>query len=225
MRRNQRKHRVGERSPFDHRGGLSWWHLACLAGAVATLGAVHLSSVASDFRLIAGLHRWVITYAEGFHRRGLVGTVFQALVGHEPLNVQVALASLVSTIGTWLWAVAALSLLAIAAWRTRDRLLVSATSAYAAFCILNPMWTTRAHDNGYVDWLVGLVVTGALAAYAYRRHVLSGALVAVGIVAYWGTAFVWLPLGFLIACRVLRDLVGDGRSSLGERALEALRRP
>ena len=63
---------------------------------------------------------------------------------------------------------------------------------------------------------------GALAAFVYRRHVLSGVLVAVGIVAYWGTMFVWLPLGFLITCLLLRDLIHDpAQSTLLHRAIAA----
>ena len=66
----------------------------------------------------------------------------------------------------------------------------------------------------------------ALAAFAGRRPVLSGALVAAGIVAYWGTIFVWLPLGFLIVCLLLRDAVaGDvGQMSLMKGILASCRR-
>ena len=164
-----------------------------------------------------------MTYAEGFHRRGLVGTVFQALVGDEPREMQVAVASQISAAGTYLWAAAAFVLMAFAAWRTGNRALLGATLAYAAFAFVNPMWTTRAFDNGYLDWLAGLLVLGALGAFAYRRHVLSRrVLVAVGIVAYWGTVFVWLALGFLITCLLLRDLLHDpAQSTLLHRAIAA----
>ena len=181
-----------------------------------------MASVAAEFRPIAGLHRWLMTYAEGFHRRGLVGTVFQALVGDQPRETQIAVASLVSAAGTYLWAAAAFVLMAFAAWRTRNPALLGATLAYAAFAFVNPMWTTRAYDNGYLDWLAGLVVLGALAAFVYRRHVLSGVLVAVGIVAYRGTVFVWLALGFPITCLLLRDLIHDpAQSTLLHRAIAA----
>lgn len=194
------------------------------AGAIAAFGATHLASVASDFRSVAGLHRWLMTYAEGFHRRGLVGTVFQAIVGDEPREVQIALASQVSAGGTWLWAAAAFVLMAFAAWRTRSRAIQGTTLAFAAFAFVNPMWTTRAYDNGYLDWLAGLAVLGALAAFAYRRHVLSGAVVAAGIVAYWGTVFVWLPLAFLAACLMARDLLRhDSQIPVLHRAVAACR--
>ena len=96
--------------------------------------------------------------------------------------------------------------------------------AYAAFAFVNPMRTTRAHDNGYLDWLGGTRRAGALAAFAYRRYLLSGIVVAAGIVAYWGTVFVWLALGFLIACQVARDLMRDGaQSPVLRRAIAACR--
>ena len=179
-------------------------------GAIAALAVLHTASVVVEFRRVAGLHRWLMTYAEGFHRRGLVGTVFQFLVGHQSREAQVEFASRVSEVGTYLWLAAALGVFAVAAARVRDRALGWAAVAFAAFAFINPMWTTRAFDNGYLDWLVGIVVVAALAAFAGRRPVLSGALVAAGIVAYWGTIFVWLPLGFLIVCLLVRDaLAGD----------------
>lgn len=189
--------------PADSRGG--YWGLALCAGAVGAFAATHLASVADDFRMTAGLHRWLMTYAEGFHRRGLVGTLFQALVGHAPREIQVAVASQISAGGTWVWATAAFVLMVFAAWRTRDRALLGTTLAYAAFAFVNPMWSTRAYDNGYLDWLAGLVVLGSLAAFLGRRHVLSGVLAAIGIVAYWGTVFVWLAVGLLVTCVLLRD--------------------
>ena len=45
-----------------------------------------------------------------------------------------------------------------AAARTKSRALLGVALAYAAFAFVNPMWTTRAHDNGYLDWLAGLAV-------------------------------------------------------------------
>ena len=99
----------------------------------------------------------------------------------------------------------ALALFVVAAARVRERALGWAALAFAGFAFINPMWTTRAFDNGYPDWLVGILVVAALAAFAGRRPALSGALVAAGIVAYWGTIFVWLPLGLLIVCLLLRD--------------------
>ncbi len=184
------------------------WGLALGAGAVAALATLHTASVFDEFRLVAGLHRWLMTYAEGFHRRGLVGTLFQAVAGDESRDTQVALASQVSTAGLYLWLAGALALLVFAAARVRDRAVMALTLAFGAFAFLNPMWTTRAHDNGYLDWLVGLAVTGALAAFVLRRPLVAGALAAVGIVAYWGTLFVWLPLGFLGTCLLLRDAGG-----------------
>ena len=159
---------------------------------------MHLASVAADFSVVAGLHRWFMTYSSGFHRRGLVGTVFQFLVGDLPRAAQIEVASQVSAIGIYLWLIAALGLFLVAAARVKSNAFRWAALAFAAFAFINPMWTTRAFDNGYLDWLVGLAVVGALAAFAYRRPLLSGALVAVSIVAYWGTIFIWLPLGFLI---------------------------
>ena len=184
------------------------------AGAVAALALLHLASVVVEFRRVAGLHRWLMTYAEGFHRRGLVGTVFQFLVGHQPPEAQIELASRVSAAGTWLWLALTLGVFVFAAVRLRDRALRWAAIAFAAFAFINPMWTTRMYDNGYLDWLVGIVVVGALAVFVLRRPVLSGALAAAGIVAYWGTIFVWLPLGFLIFCLLLRDAVAGGAGQI-----------
>lgn len=193
---------------------MRFWGLAFGAGTVALLAAMHLASVSSDFRLVAGLHRWLMTYAEGFHRRGMVGTLFQSLVGGEPRDAQIALASQISAAGTFLWLGAAFALIVFAAARIKDRALMGATLAFGALALINPMWTTRAHDNGYLDWLVGLAVAGALAAFVFRRPVLSGVLAAVGILAYWGTIFVWLPLGFLIACLLLRDAPAHGAAGI-----------
>ena len=167
---------------------------------------MHLASVAADFSVVAGLHRWLMTYSSGFHRRGLVGTVFQFLVGDLPRAAQIEVASQVSAIGIYLWLLAALGLFLVAAARVKNSAFRWAALAFAAFAFINPMWTTRAFDNGFLDWLVGLAVVGALAAFAYRRPLLSGALVAVSIVAYWGTIFVWLPLGFLIFVRCAKEL-------------------
>ena len=55
------------------------------------LAVLHLASVVVEFRLVAVLHRWLMTYAEGFHRRKLVGTVFQFLVGHQSREAQIKL--------------------------------------------------------------------------------------------------------------------------------------
>ena len=225
MARKHQERQRGNRTAVGKHWPASWG-LALCAGAIAAFGAIHLASVASDFRSVAGLHRWLMTYAEGFHRRGLVGTVFQALVGQEPRETQVALASQISAIGTYLWIAAAFGLMVFAAARTRSRGLLGVTLAYAAFAFVNPMWTTRAHDNGYLDWLVGLSVLGALAAFSYRRHVLAGTVVAVCIVAYWGTVFVWLALGFLVACLMARDVMHhDPRIPVLNRAIAVCRSP
>ena len=166
---------------------------------------MHLASVAADFSVLAGLHRWFMTYSSGFHRRGLVGTVFQFLVGDLPRAAQIEVASQVSAIGTYLWLIAALGVFLVVAARVKNNAFRWAALAFAAFAFINPMWTTRAFDNGFLDWLVGLAVVGALTAFACRRPLLSGALVAVSIVAYWGTIFVWLPLGFLIFARSAKE--------------------
>lgn len=167
-------------------------------GGISVLALIHLASVVDEFRVTAGLHRWLMTYAEGFHRRGLVGTIFQGFVGDWLRQEQIALASQISAGATYLWLVAGIALFWYAAKKIGDRGLGKAALAFAAFAFINPMWTTRAHDNGYLDWLAGLCVVVATAAFAVRRPLLSGAVVAVGIVAYWGTVFVWLPLGSLI---------------------------
>ena len=167
-------------------------------GSISVLALIHLASVIDEFRAVAGLYRWLITYAEGFHRRGLVGTIFQYFVGDWPRQEQIALASQISADATYLWLVAGIALFWYATRKIGDRGLGKAALAFAAFAFINPMWTTRIHDNGYLDWLAGLCVVVATAAFAVRRPLLSGAVVAVGIVAYWGTVFVWLPLGSLI---------------------------
>lgn len=210
---------VGARPP------VSSAQLLCVA-AVAVLAVLHMASVVSEFQSTAGLHRWFMTYAEGYHRRGLIGTVFQFLAGHRPREAQVALASQISAIGTYGWLIGTLAVFVIAAARVRDRALGWAAVAFAAFAFINPMWTTRAYDNGYLDCLPGIAVVAALAAYAGKRPVLSGAMVAVSIVAYWGTIFVWLPLGFLIACVLWRDAAADagGERPAVQRMRAALRR-
>ena len=208
MSKKRRSNRVppGKRNIRSHKERRQPWRVQALCVAVlALLAVLHLASVVVEFRRVAGLHRWLMTYAEGFHRRGLVGTIFQFLVGHLPLEAQIELASRMSEAGTYLWLLGALALFVVAAVRVRDRALGWAALGFAAFAFINPMWTTRAFDNGYPDWLVGIAVVAALAAFAGRKPLLSGALVAAGIVAYWGTIFVWLPLGFLIVCLLLRD--------------------
>ncbi|MDE0026757.1 MAG: hypothetical protein OXP69_20285 [Spirochaetaceae bacterium] len=197
----------------------------CVA-AVGVLAVLHVASVVSEFQATAGLHRWFMTYAEGYHRRGLIGTIFQFLAGHQPREAQIALASQISAAGTYLWLIGTLAVFALAAARLRDRALGWAAVAFAAFAFVNPMWTTRAYDNGYLDCLPGIAVVAALVACAGKRPVLSGALVAVSIVAYWGTIFVWLPLGFLVACVLWRDAAADGCRELPavRRMLAAVRR-
>ena len=189
------------------------WGLILATGAVAGMAVLHLASVFDEFRMVAGLHRWLMTYAEGFHRRGLVGTLFQFAAGDESRDGQVALASQVDTVGLYLWWAGAFALTVFAAARTRDRTVMWVALAFGAFAFLNPMWTTRAHDNGYLDWLAGLTVAGALAAFLFRRPVLSGLLAAFGILAYWGTTFVWLTPGLLIAGLLLREALA--RESAG----------
>ena len=191
-----------------------WPAQALCVAVLALLAVLHVASVVVEFRRVAGLHRWLMTYAEGFHRRGLVGTIFQFLAGHRPLEAQIELASRVSEAGTYLWLFGALALFVVAAGRVRDRALGWAALGFAAFAFINPMWTTRAFDNGYLDWLVGIVMVAALAAFVGRKPLLSGALVAAGIVVYWGTIFVWLPLGFLIVCLLLRDATARGEGNV-----------
>ena len=201
---------------------LQWLSIA----AVVVLAVLHQASVVAEFRMVAGLHRWLMTYAEGFHRRGLVGTIFQFLVGHQPREAQIVLASQVSEVGTYLWLFGAVGVFVLAAARLRNHALGWAAVAFAAFAFINPMWTTRAFDNGYLDWLVGIVVVAALAALAYQRPVLSGALVAAGIAAYWGTIFVWLPVGLLTICLLVRDTTArdSGELSTVQRILAMCRR-
>ena len=153
-----------------------WPAQALCVAVLALLAVLHLASVVVEFRRVAGLHRWLMTYAEGFHRRGLVGTIFQFLAGHRPLEAQIELASRVSEAGTYLWLFGALALFVVAAGRVRDRALGWAALGFAAFAFINPMWTTRAFDNGYLDWLVGIVMVAALAAFASRKPLLSGGL-------------------------------------------------
>ena len=181
-------------------------------GGISALALMHLASVVEEFRVIAGLHRWLMTYAEGFHRRGLVGTIFQYFVGDWPRQEQIALASQISAGAMYLWLVAGIALFWYAARKVGNRGLGNAVLAFAAFAFINPMWTTRAHDNGYLDWLAGLCVVVATAAFAFRRPLLSGAVVAVGIVAYWGTVFVWLPLGSLIVLLLAYKAFAGGGS-------------
>ena len=180
------------------------------AGGIAALALMHLASAASEFRAGAGLHRWLMTWAEGYHRRGLVGTIFQALVGDWPRQEQIALASQISAGATYLWLVAGIAVFWHAAGRVGDRGLRQAALAFAAFAFINPMWTTRAYDNGYLDWLAGLCVLAAAAAVAVRRPLLSGAVAAAGIVAYWGTVFVWLPVGILAGLRLASGALAGG---------------
>ena len=199
-RRKVARRLPGNRSPIEY----------LAAGAIAVLALMHLASAVSEFRPAAGLHRWFMTWAEGYHRRGLVGTIFQALVGDWPRSEQIALASQISAGATYLWLVAGIAVLWHAAGRVADRGLRQAALAFAAFAFINPMWTTRAYDNGYLDWLAGLCVLAAAAAFAFRRPLLSGAVAAVGIVAYWGTVFVWLPVGILAGLRLASGALAGG---------------
>ena len=50
----------------------------------------------------------------------------------------------------------------LAAARVRNHALGWAAVAFAALAFINPMWTTRAFDNGYLDWLVGIAVVARL---------------------------------------------------------------
>ncbi len=202
------------------------WLCGAAVAAVAVLAVLHMASVVSEFQATAGLHRWFMTYAEGYHRRGLIGTVFQFLAGHRPREEQIALASGISAAGTYAWLIGTLAVFVIAAAKSRDRALGGAAVAFAAFAFINPMWTTRAYDNGYLDCLPGIAVVVALAAYAGKRPVLSGAVAAVSVVAYWGTIFVWLPLGFLVACVLWRDAAAGagGKRAAARRLLAAVRR-
>lgn len=109
-----------------------------------------------------------MTYAEGFHRRGLVGTIFQFLVGHWPREVRVEFASQISYTATWFWLAAVFGLFIFTAVRVRNRSVLWAALAFAAFALINPMWTTRIYDNGYLDWLSGLAVVGGLAAFIHK---------------------------------------------------------
>ena len=195
------------------------------AAAIGLLSWMHMSSVVSEFQITAGLHRWMMTYAQGFHRRGLVGTLFQFFFGDLPRAQQIAIASNFSAFATFLWLLASLALLFYAVFRLRDRTLRLAALAFAALALINPMWTTRAFDNGYTDWLAGLAVVGALAAFLAKRPLLSGAAAAFGIVGYWGTIFVWLPLGGLIALLMARDaLAHDAPNRLRGLLAAAMRR-
>ena len=207
-KRSRDKRRSSRAQPEEgaSRAGLqvTWMQALCAAG-IALLAATHLASIAVEFQAANGLHRWFMTYAEGFHRRGLVGTIFQFLVGHRPREAQIELASQVSDVATWLWLAATFGLFGLAAVRVRNRSVLWVALAFAAFALINPMWTTRIHDNGYLDWLSGLAVVGSLTAFICKRPVLSGTLVAVAVIGYWGTMFVWLPLGFLITCLLMRD--------------------
>ena len=213
------------RHPSNAPDRLSTAQWMCFA-AVAVFAVVHLASVVAEFRQVAGLHRWLMTYSEGFHRRGLVGTVFQSLVGHLPRDAQIALASRVSAVGIYLALSCALGLFILATARVRNHALGWAAVAFATIAFINPMWTTRAFDNGYLDWLVGIAVVVAVAALVYGRPVLSGSVAAVGIVAYWGTIFVWLPVGLLSSCLLVRDQAADKdtQPSIAHRILAACRR-
>ncbi len=189
-----------------------WWQQTTLlpetllTATLAVLALMHLASVDDRFRVLSAAHRWLMTYSDGFHRRGLVGTIFQFFAGDQPRQVQYDLASRVSALGTYLFFAIGFALFFYAAARIRDRALRTATLGFATLAFINPMWATCANNNGYLDWLAGLCVILALAAFAFRRPWLSGAVAAVGIVAYWGTLFIWLPLGFLIFCVLARDV-------------------
>lgn len=189
------------------RHGRAWYFLAELfaVGALAVLAVMHLASVPSNFRMIAGLHRWLMSYADGYHRRGLVGTIFQFFVGDEPRKAQIALASEISLLGVYSCLIAVFAVFVYAAARIGDHALRRAAWCFAALMFVNPMWTTRAFDNGYLDWLADLSVIAALVAFLCKRPRLSGAIIALAVIAYWGTLFVWLPLGFLIFCVLARD--------------------
>ncbi len=184
-----------------------------LTSALGVLALIHLASVDDRFRVLSAAHRWLMTYSDGFHRRGLVGTIFQFFADDQPRQVQYDLASRISALGTYLFLAVGFALFFYAAARMRDQALRSAILGFAALAFINPMWTICANNNGYLDWLTGLCVTLALAAFAFGRPWLSGAVAAVGIVAYWGTLFIWLPLGFLIFCVLMRDVLAQGNAT------------
>lgn len=141
--------------------------LGLWGSGIAILSLVHIASVSSNFRITAGLHRWLMTYAEGFHRRGLVGTIFQFFSGDITRKAKIALASSISAIGLYVWWALSFALL-LYAMRSMH-IASNATSTppsnasqigrqarfavwgFAAFAFINPMWTTRTYDNGYFD--------------------------------------------------------------------------
>ncbi|MGR3914893.1 MAG: hypothetical protein OD918_10360 [Gammaproteobacteria bacterium] len=221
-KRNKARNRPGASPPAESVRALEY----AAAVAIGLLAFMHMASVAVHFQLSAGLHRWLMTYANGFHRRGLVGSVFQFFYGDMPRDAQIAAASWVSSAATYLWLLASLALFFSVVFRLRERALRLIALAFGALAFLNPMWTLRAFDNGYTDWLAGLAVVGALAAFLCKRPVTAGLVVSLGIIGYWGTVFVWLPLGWLIALLIARDALSSDRSSGGWRdmARDALRR-
>ena len=183
----------------------SWAQWLCVGG-IAVLAVMHLASVAADFSVVAGLHRWFMTYSSGFHRRGLVGTVFQFLVGDLPRAAQIEIASQVSAIGTYLWLIAALGLFLVAAARVKNNAFRWAALAFRRIRVHQP----DVDDARLRQRLSGLA--GPASRWWERLpHSLTGGrccpalLVAVSIVAYWGTIFVWLPLGFLIFLRSAKE--------------------
>lgn len=189
---------------------------------IAVLSWMQMYSVEYAFRTLAGLHRWMMTYAHGFHRRGLLGSIFQFFFGDLPVRAQIEIASGVSTFATYAWWLLALVLFFGVTLQLRDRRLRWCALAFGAAVFVNPMWPMRIFDNGYTDWLTGLAVFAALAAYAGKRPLLAGIVAAVGIVGYWGTVFVWLPLGLLIAVLLVRDACADDSDACS--ALQLLRK-
>jgi hypothetical protein len=165
---------------------------------VAALAVLNVTKAFPDALQAYGWPYWRLTWAHGFVRRGLIGSLFQLAFSGARVETQ---RSAVMALHVAL----AIALdLALAAWcfalwrraRAADRPLVAAAGA-ALF--LSPLPTTLLYLAGNLD--VFVVAFAAAAAYAWSRSRvrLAAALAAVGVLVHESFVFLWLPIVLVAA--------------------------
>lgn len=175
-------------------------------GATGLIGAV--VAAASALNLMKGMPGgiqaigwpyWVLGYRHGFIRRGLVGTIFQALVGRAAVPEQHAwilrvhvLITLAMLSGLLLWAFRAAR-----GASARVRVFVATGSAALLLSQFGPTVFSLA---GYVDVILLALATATAALVDRQRYWAAGVLGAVGPFVHDGFLFPWLAV-LLLAVR------------------------